>query len=104
MRRTEGKCRIMKDLQETRRALDAVDRQIVALFEERMNLARDVAEYKIARGMPVLDSSREEQVLESRCALLQDAYWAPALRELYEQIMALSRAEQQKMVEEHGHA
>lgn len=94
----------MKDLQETRRALDAVDRQIVALFEERMNLARDVAEYKIARGMPVLDRSREEQVLESRCALLQDAYWAPALRELYEQIMALSRAEQQKMVEEHGHA
>ena len=94
----------MKDLQETRRALDAVDRQIVALFEERMTLARDVAEYKIARGMPVLDRSREEQVLESRCALLQDAYWAPALRELYEQIMALSRAEQQKMVEEHGHA
>ncbi len=94
----------MKDLQETRRALDAVDRQIVALFEERMNLARDVAEYKIARGLPVLDRSREEQVLESRCALLQDAYWAPALRELYEQIMALSRAEQQKMVEEHGHA
>ena len=94
----------MKDLPETRRALDAVDRQIVALFEERMNLARDVAEYKIARGLPVLDRSREEQVLESRCALLQDAYWAPALRELYEQIMALSRAEQQKMVEEHGHA
>lgn len=94
----------MKELQETRRALDAVDREIVRLFEQRMNLARDVAEYKIAHGMPVLDRSREEQVLESRCELLQDAYWAPALRELYEQIMALSRAEQQKMVEEHGHA
>ena len=94
----------MKELQETRRALDAVDREIVRLFEQRMNLARDVAEYKIAHGMPVLDRSREGQVLESRCALLQDAYWAPALRELYEQIMALSRAEQQKMVEEHGHA
>lgn len=94
----------MKELQETRRALDAVDREIVRLFEQRMNLARDVAEYKIAHGMPVLDRSREEQVLESRCELLQDACWAPALRELYEQIMALSRAEQQKMVEEHGHA
>ena len=94
----------MKELQETRRALDAVDREIVCLFEQRMNLARDVAEYKIAHGMPVLDRSREGQVLESRCALLQDAYWAPALRELYEQIMALSRAEQQKMVDEHSHA
>ncbi|MBQ2952927.1 MAG: chorismate mutase [Clostridia bacterium] len=94
----------MRDLQETRLALDAVDRQIVALFEQRMTLARDVAEYKIARGMPVLDRSREEQVLESRCAMLADGYWAPAVRELYEQIMALSRLEQQKMVEEAEHA
>ena len=94
----------MKDLQETRLALDAVDRQIVALFEQRMMLARDVAEYKIARGMAVLDRSREEQVLQSRCGMLADPYWAPALRELYEQIMALSRAEQQKMVEANDHA
>ena len=95
---------MMRDLQETRLALDAVDRQIVALFEKRMTLARDVAEYKIARGMPVLDRSREEQVLQSRCGMLADPYWAPAVRELYEQIMALSRAEQQKMVEAKGNA
>ena len=94
----------MKDLQETRLALDAVDRQIVALFEERMNLARDVAAYKIERGMPVLDRSREEQVLQSRCAMLKDAYWADSVRTLFEGIMALSRAEQQKLVEEAEHA
>ena len=94
----------MKDLQETRQALDEVDRGIVRLFEQRMNLARDVAAYKIARGMPVLDRSREEQVLDSRCAMLVDPYWAPSVRALYEQIMALSRAEQQKLVEEADHA
>lgn len=90
----------MKDLQETRRALDAVDRQIVALFEERMTLARDVAAYKIANGLPVLDRSREEQVLDSRCAMLADGYWSPAVRALFEQIMALSRQEQQRLLEE----
>ena len=94
----------MKDLQETRLALDAVDRQIVALFEQRMTLAREVAAYKIAHDMPVLDRSREEQVLASRCAMLQDPYWAPAVRELFEGVMALSRAEQQKMVEGQSHA
>ena len=94
----------MKDLQETRLALDAVDRQMVALFEKRMTLARDVAAYKIEKGMPVLDRSREEQVLESRCAMLEDAYWADSVRALYECIMALSRAEQQKLVEEADHA
>lgn len=90
----------MKDLQETRKALDAVDRQIVALFEERMTLARDVAAYKIAHGLPVLDRSREEQVLDSRCAMLVDGYWSPAVRALFEQIMALSRQEQQRLLEE----
>lgn len=94
----------MKDLQETRRALDAVDREIVRLFEERMTIARDVAAYKIEKGMPVLDRSREEQVLDSRCAMLTDAYWADSVRALYEQIMALSRQEQQKLVEEANHA
>ena len=94
----------MEELQKTRASLDAVDREIVRLFEKRMQLSRDVAEYKLAHGLPVLDRSREEQVLQSRCALLQDPYWAPSVRELYEKIMALSRAEQERMVEAKEHA
>lgn len=94
----------MRDLQESRNALDAVDREIVRLFEERMTIARDVAAYKLANGMPVLDRSREEQVLESRCAMLTDPYWGPSVRALYEQIMALSRQEQQRLIEEAHHA
>lgn len=94
----------MKDLQETRKALDAVDREIVRLFEQRMVLVRDVAAYKLAKGMPVLDRSREEQVLESRCGMLTDPHWAPSVRALYEQIMALSRQEQQRLLEEADHA
>ena len=94
----------MKSLEESRAAIDQVDREIVRLFEERMMLCRDVAKYKIAHGMAILDRSREEQVLDSRCAMLEDAYWAPALREMFEQLMALSRAEQQKMVEANDHA
>lgn len=94
----------MRDLQESRNALDAVDREIVRLFEERMTIARDVAAYKLANGMPVLDRSREEQVLESRCAMLTDPHWGPSVRALYEQIMALSRQEQQRLIEEANHA
>ncbi len=89
---------MMRSLQETRRALDQVDRQIVTLFEERMTLCRDVAQYKIANGLPVLDRSREEQVLESRAAMLKDPYWADSVRTLFEGIMALSRAEQERLL------
>lgn len=90
----------MKDLQDIRKELDALDGEMVALFEKRMNLSRAVAEYKIAAGMPVLDRSREEQVLASRVAKLQDPYWAKDVRALYECVMALSRAEQEKMLRE----
>ena len=92
----------MKSLEESRAAIDAVDRESVRLFEERMKLCRDVARYKIASGLPVLDRSREEKVLESRAAMLQDAYWTDSVRALFEQVMALSRAEQEKLLKGEG--
>ena len=40
----------MTDLQEIRKQIDEVDEQIVRLFERRMKLTKEVAEYKIATG------------------------------------------------------
>lgn len=95
----------MKELAEVRAELDAVDRQIVALFEKRMTLARDVVAFKMAHGLPVLDRSREEAVLASRVDMLQDDHWAQSVRALYEEIMRLSRAEQESILKEaNGHA
>ena len=88
----------MKSLTESRAELDRIDREIVRLFEERMNVSRDVAAYKIANGLPVLDRSREEQVLQSRMGMLRDPYWGESVRMLYEAVMAISRQEQQKLL------
>ena len=92
----------MRSLEECRLALDEVDRDIVRLFEQRMMIARDVAAYKIARDLPVLDRSREEIVLASRVSMLEDGHWAPGIRTLYECIMALSREEQERLLREEG--
>jgi len=92
----------VRSLEESRAAIDAVDRQIVRLFEERMGIARDVAAYKIEKGLPVLDRSREEQVLASREAMLNDPYWAESVRMLYEAVMTISRAEQEKLLKAAG--
>ena len=90
----------MKDLEQVRLELDAVDREIVRLFEQRMLLARDVVAYKLAHGLPVLDASREEKVLASRVGMLQDEHWAGSVHSLYVEIMRLSRAEQQRILKE----
>lgn len=90
----------MKELDAIRLELDSVDREIVSLFEQRMNLAREVAAYKIAHGLPVLDQSRESIVLDSRVSMLKDGHWAGSLRDLYTEIMRLSRSEQQRILKE----
>ena len=90
----------MKELTEIRAELDGVDRQIVALFEQRMQLCREVAEYKIAAHKPVLDHSREEQVLASRAALAQDPSLREPVRALFTELMRLSREEQSRLVKE----
>ena len=94
----------MRELKDIRLELDGIDREMVALFERRMVLSQEVAQVKMAQGMDVLDASREKQVLDSRAAMLDDAPWAGDVRTLYETIMAMSRAEQQRMLKEAGHA
>ena len=45
----------MKDLLDIRKDIDKIDEQIVKLYEERMKLTSDVAEYKINTGKQVFD-------------------------------------------------
>ena len=97
----------MKGLEELRRELDEVDRELVRLFERRMAIAGQVAACKIAAGRPVLDRTREEAVLASRAAMLKNPAWEADVRKLFETLMALSRREQQRIMdgqEADGHA
>ena len=53
----------MKDLLDIRKDIDKIDEQIVKLYEERMKLTSDVAEYKINTGKQIFDKEREESKL-----------------------------------------
>ncbi len=53
----------MEDLATIRERIDAIDDQIIALFRERMAATNEVAAYKGAHGLPVLDRARERQKL-----------------------------------------
>lgn len=43
-----------KDLTELRSEIDSIDRELMRLFEERMNISRQVGDYKRERGCPCL--------------------------------------------------
>ena len=90
----------MLDLGEIRDKIDVIDKELVKLFEERMQLCEDVAHYEIDTGKKVLDPEREKQKLEKVCALVQNPDNRHAINDLFSQIMATSRKMQYKLLEE----
>ena len=90
------------DLQEIRKQLDRIDGEIVSLFEERMELTGDVAEFKIGTGKEVYDGEREQQKLEAVTAMVEDKFQKQAVKELFIQMMTISRRFQYKLMAEHG--
>ena len=65
---------IMLDLKETRGEIDRVDKQIIELFEERMELCKEVAEYKLYTGKPVLDRKRELEKIAVLKSMASDEF------------------------------
>lgn len=90
------------DLTELRERIDEIDRQIVGLYEKRMDVSRQVAEYKIETGKKVFDKEREEAKLQAVQAMAQDEFNRHGIAELFEQIMSMSRKLQYKMLNEKG--
>lgn len=87
----------METLELLRRQIDGIDEQMVALFRRRMEVTAQVGEYKLARGLPVLDAAREAQVLERKAALAGEEL-RPDVSALYETVMAISRRQQQRLM------
>ncbi len=92
----------MKDLNKIREEIDEIDRQMVALYEERMRRTTEVAEYKISVGRQVLDKEREAEKLAKVKAQVQAQENRYGVGELFEQIMALSRKRQYQLMNQHG--
>ena len=90
------------DLLECRNKLDVIDKQIVKLFEERMDICGKVAETKIASGKAVYDAEREKQKLDAVSAMADSEFNQVAVRELFSQMMSISRKYQYSILAEHG--
>ena len=92
----------MRELADIRAELDVIDKKITELFEERLELVTQVAEYKIANGKPVLDRKREAEKLARLSALAGSEFSKIGVRELFEQIMAISRKRQYQLLTDSG--
>ena len=90
----------MKDLSEIREKIDVVDQKMIELFEERMKLANEVAEYKIGVGKPIYDKERENEKLKKLSSLASNEFNAQGVQELFLQIMTISRRYQYSKIKD----
>lgn len=90
------------DLLELRDQIDVIDKEIVRLYEERMEVCKSVAQYKIETGKQVFDKEREDAKIKKVKSLTHNDFNAHGVEELFEQIMAMSRKLQYGLLSEKG--
>ena len=84
-------------LDNARRIINEADACIAELFVKRMKAAETVAEYKMEHGLPILDSKREEEVIERNSALITDEALKDYYIDFQKKVMQLSRAYQYRL-------
>lgn len=86
------------ELSELRERMDQINRDIVLLFTERMELSRQIAESKASQGLPVLDRERERAVLREVSSLAGQQHSART-RTLFTTLFDLSKAYQRETIQ-----
>ena len=78
------------NLDEIRAEISAINDEMLALFVKRMELSAQVAQYKIANGLPTLDRKREEAILQKVADNTDEEFRQYALK-FFREVMNLSK-------------
>ena len=91
----------MRDLLDCRDAIDAIDSEIISLLQQRQEVARDVARYKLAHNQGIVDKRREGQKLSTLMNKAVAAGISPSMvHDVYELIMAHTVSYEQSYIVE----
>jgi chorismate mutase/prephenate dehydratase len=80
-------------LDEYRTQITAVDREILALVNRRIQLVRDLKAYKDANGIAFVDPEREARLFEDRARENDGPLSDEGLRAFYTELLALTKRE-----------
>lgn len=89
----------MRDLKDVRLDINETDLKIIELFEKRMDLSIEVANYKIANSMPIFDSKREAEKLEAVKKQVSNPLYAEWAAKLMGDLMTYSKEYQKTIID-----
>jgi len=79
------------ELKSYREKIDSLDRELVRLFLERMEVVKNIARYKKENHIPVLDSGREAEVIHKVKGYVDDPDMKELIAKLFGYIMEISK-------------
>lgn len=86
------------DLANLREEIDRIDKGLLELFRERMDIAAKIAEYKRENNLPVLDTKREREKLSALMEQMPDDFKSYT-HVLYSLMFELSRSYQGRLLD-----
>ena len=87
----------MNELEQARKIINEVDKEMAQLFEKRMCAAQLVAKYKKEHGLSILDSSREKEIINNNSSYIENNEIKEYYVKFLEYNMALSRNYQSRL-------
>lgn len=88
-------------LEESRKEINAVDDELVKLFERRMKAVEGVIQYKMENHLPIFDSSREADNIARNCAKLTRPELKDYFEKWYQETMNISKEYQKSILQSH---
>lgn len=90
----------MEDLESYRIEIDRIDKELVTLFEERMNMVLKVAQYKKDNKVQIFHKNREDVVLQKAVDNLKNKDYADEVRQFLNATMEIGKGLQRRKIED----
>lgn len=88
----------MADLKDFRDEIDKIDKEILKLFQARMDAVINVAEYKKKNSLKVLNRKREEEIIEKHLNNIEKKQYTREVEKFLNSLMEISRQTQRKFL------
>ena len=89
----------MTELEKSRQIINETDKEMAILFEKRMAAVKQVAEYKKLHGLQVLDTQREQDVINRNVNAFQNEELKSYYANFLDSTMEVSKAYQHRLLE-----
>jgi chorismate mutase-like protein len=88
------------DISDWRKKIDAIDRDLVRLLNERARCVAEIGKIKRQDGLPIQEAGREQEVLQNVAGLNQGPLDNEELRRVFQQILEEGKELQRRLMDD----